>query len=136
MQREKQEERVTSWVSRSGSQVQVHRFPQKQGGAAKKWRNRSRNFDRCVFVCVREREESRMRRAVLSSLSVEMKTEGEEEEGRHTYRMKKSMGEQANGGDRFVCISLEEMESFYRYSQCCHQLHSESCVMDGYMWRV
>ncbi|XP_030265719.1 guanine nucleotide exchange factor DBS isoform X4 [Sparus aurata] len=31
--------------------------------------------------------------------------------------------EECTGGERFVCISLEEMKSYYRYSQRCQQLH-------------
>ncbi|XP_041821838.1 guanine nucleotide exchange factor DBS isoform X3 [Chelmon rostratus] len=35
------------------------------------------------------------------------------------------MGKEGYGGARFVCISLEEMESYYRYTQCCQQLHND-----------
>ncbi|KAM9327952.1 guanine nucleotide exchange factor DBS isoform 2-T2 [Pholidichthys leucotaenia] len=30
-----------------------------------------------------------------------------------------------SGGERLVSISLEEMESYYRYSRCCEQLHND-----------
>lgn len=33
--------------------------------------------------------------------------------------------DECSGGERFVCISLQEMESYYRYSQRCQQLHCE-----------
>ncbi|KAM9333911.1 guanine nucleotide exchange factor DBS [Symphorus nematophorus] len=39
--------------------------------------------------------------------------------------MKECTGKQEYGGNRFVCISLEEMESYYRYSQCCRLLHND-----------
>lgn len=29
------------------------------------------------------------------------------------------------GGERFVSITLREMESYYRYTSCCQRLHSE-----------
>ncbi len=87
----------------------------------------------CVCARVQEREtdreglgiqseESRMWRATLFSLPVEMETlrEGEEKRG-----VKECAGKQGYGGERFVCISLEEMESYYRYAQCCQQLHGE-----------
>lgn len=70
-------------------------------------------------------EESRMRRATLFSLPVEMKTPREEEESGQRRGMKECAGGQGHGGERFVCISLEEMESYYRYVQCCQQLRGE-----------
>lgn len=68
----------------------------------------------CVCVCVKTGsvKDSRMRQEILFSLPVEMAEEEEEE--------------CAAGGERCVCISVEEMESFFRYSQCCQQLLSES----------
>ncbi|XP_077408397.1 guanine nucleotide exchange factor DBS isoform X1 [Vanacampus margaritifer] len=38
---------------------------------------------------------------------------------------KEEKGGKEHGGERFVCISLAEMESFYRYTQSCQQLHYE-----------
>ncbi|XP_029371521.1 guanine nucleotide exchange factor DBS isoform X2 [Echeneis naucrates] len=52
-----------------------------------------------------------------------MKTIREDEESRQDG-MKECSGEKQYGGERFVCISLEEMEQYYRYTQCCHQLHN------------
>lgn len=104
-----------------------------------RWCNHSRNFDRCVCVCasVQKRDRqggfrntnvaSRMRRAILFSLSVEMKTAGDAEESRQRDEMKESTGKRKYGGERFVCISLGEMESYYRYNTSCQQLLSEFC---------
>lgn len=69
-----------------------------------------------------------MRRATLFSLPVEMEMKmlRSGEESRQRDGMKESTGKQGyGGGERFACISLEEMKSFYRYTQCCQQLHSE-----------
>ncbi|KAK1876826.1 putative citrate synthase mitochondrial, partial [Dissostichus eleginoides] len=44
-----------------------------------------------------------------------------EEEG--TDGMKELTGRREYGAERFVRISLEEMESYYRCTQCCQQLH-------------
>lgn len=71
--------------------------------------------------------EGRMRQATLSSLSVEMKTAGDAEESGQRDEMKEYTGKQKYGGERFVCISLGEMESYYRYSTSCQQLLSEFC---------
>ncbi|XP_044043811.1 guanine nucleotide exchange factor DBS isoform X1 [Siniperca chuatsi] len=57
------------------------------------------------------------------SLPVEMIRE--EEENRQRDGMKDCTGKQECGGERFVCISLEEMESYYRYTRCCQQLHND-----------
>lgn len=89
----------------------------------------------CTCVCLPERDrqgvfgntngENRMRCEVLLYLPVERKTGREEEESRQRAGMRERMGKEGYGGARFVCISLEEMESYYRYTQCCQQLHSE-----------
>ncbi|TMS11547.1 Guanine nucleotide exchange factor DBS [Larimichthys crocea] len=68
-----------------------------------------------------------MRRATLFSLPVEMEMKmlRSGEESRQRDGMKESTGKQGyGGGERFACISLEEMKSFYRYTQCCQQLHN------------
>ncbi|XP_038591335.1 guanine nucleotide exchange factor DBS-like [Micropterus salmoides] len=63
-----------------------------------------------------------MRQVILFSLPVEMKVVREGEKNRHGNRMKECAGKQEYGRERFVCISLKEMESYYRYSRCCQQL--------------
>lgn len=68
-----------------------------------------------------------MRRAILSSLPVEIKTVREEEESRQRDGMDERPRKQEYGGESFVSISLTEMESYYRYTQCCQQLQSEFC---------
>lgn len=62
-----------------------------------------------------------MRRMMLASVPVEAVREEEER------RMKERKGKRERGGERFVSISLTEMEHYYRYSQCCQQLQSEFC---------
>lgn len=83
--------------------------------------NHSRNVDQCAYERNREGLEilQRIREVIFCSVPVEMKTLSEEEENGQRVRMKECAGE------RFVCISLEEMESYYRYSRCCQRLHSE-----------
>lgn len=67
-----------------------------------------------------------MKQAVYFSLPVEMETLREEEETVQRDGMKECTGKkQGHGGERFVSISLEEMESYYRYTHCCHQLHND-----------
>ncbi|XP_069019973.1 guanine nucleotide exchange factor DBS isoform X2 [Embiotoca jacksoni] len=39
--------------------------------------------------------------------------------------MKECTGEQDDGGERLVCIPVEEMESYYRYDRCCLLLHHD-----------
>ncbi|XP_029306430.1 guanine nucleotide exchange factor DBS isoform X6 [Cottoperca gobio] len=39
--------------------------------------------------------------------------------------MKECTGRREHGGERFVRISLEEMESYYRCTQCCQQLQND-----------
>lgn len=63
-----------------------------------------------------------MRRAILFSPS--------EEESSRWDGMKEYSGRREHAGEVFVHISLEEMESYSRYSQCCEQLHRESCVCE------
>ncbi len=67
-------------------------------------------------------EESRRRRAIFS-ISVEMKAVSEEEESRQG----EATGKWDYGGERFVCISVEEMESYHRHSHHCQQLLCEFC---------
>lgn len=88
----------------------------------------------CVCVCAQARETQtdrlggfeKMRRAgwggrhSLLSTFLEMQTVKEKMESRRRDGM-----EECTGGERFVCISLEEMKSYYRYSQRCQQLHCE-----------
>ncbi|XP_027147610.1 guanine nucleotide exchange factor DBS isoform X2 [Larimichthys crocea] len=74
-----------------------------------------------------------MRRATLFSLPVEMEMKmlRSGEESRQRDGMKESTGKQGyGGGERFACISLEEMKSFYRYTQCCQQLHNDILQRD------
>lgn len=59
------------------------------------------------------------------SLPVEMKrVEGEENTCRD--KMERCSGKRQYEG--FVCIPLEEMKSFYRYSQCCQQLQQSELL--------
>ncbi|KAG8004500.1 Guanine nucleotide exchange factor DBS [Nibea albiflora] len=72
-----------------------------------------------------------MRRATLVSLPLEMKPLRSGEESGQRDGMKEGTGKRGyGGGGRFVCISLEEMESFYRYTQCCQQLHNDILQRD------
>lgn len=87
-------------------------------------RERGRETDREDLEI--QSEESRMRRATRSSRPVEMKTLREEEESGRRRGTKECTGKRGYGGERFVCISPEEMESYHRYAQCCQQLHGES----------
>lgn len=80
--------------------------------------------------------ESRMRRATLFSVPVEMRTVREEEESNQGDEMKECTGREEYGGERFVRISLEEMESYYRCAQCCQRLISEFCRDVIEFWRV
>ncbi|XP_056226149.1 guanine nucleotide exchange factor DBS [Seriola aureovittata] len=66
-----------------------------------------------------------MRQAILFSLPVEMKAIREEEESGRGDMVKECAGKLEYGGERFVCISPEEMESYYRYAQRCQQLHND-----------
>ncbi|XP_026157058.1 guanine nucleotide exchange factor DBS isoform X7 [Mastacembelus armatus] len=52
-----------------------------------------------------------------------MKTVREEEES--GLRMKECTGKRECGGERFVSISLEEMEGYFRYTQSCQQLQND-----------
>lgn len=62
---------------------------------------------------------------LLSSLPVEMKrVEGEENACRD--KMERCSVKQQHEG--FVCIPLDEMESYYRYSQCCQQLQQSELL--------
>ncbi|XP_042369114.1 guanine nucleotide exchange factor DBS-like isoform X1 [Plectropomus leopardus] len=72
-----------------------------------------------------------MTQAALFPLHVEMKTVREEEENRQRDRMKECTGRQEYGGERLVRISLEEMESYYRCTQCCQRLHNDILQRDG-----
>ncbi|XP_053273448.1 guanine nucleotide exchange factor DBS isoform X9 [Pleuronectes platessa] len=72
-------------------------------------------------------EESGMRRVRFFSLVEDMKTAREEEESRR--RDERKAGKQGSGGERLVSISLEEMESYYRYALCCQQLYND--IMHG-----
>ncbi|XP_042260899.1 guanine nucleotide exchange factor DBS isoform X1 [Thunnus maccoyii] len=57
---------------------------------------------------------------ILFSLPVEMKTVKVEVENRQRDGMR-----ERTGGERFTCISLEEMGSYYRYTQCCQHLRND-----------
>lgn len=59
------------------------------------------------------------------SLPVEMKRAEEEENARRDKMERCSVKRQYEG---FVCIPLEEMESYYRYSQCCQQLQQSELL--------
>ncbi|XP_034466206.1 guanine nucleotide exchange factor DBS-like isoform X6 [Hippoglossus hippoglossus] len=72
-------------------------------------------------------EESGMRRVRFFSLVEDMKTAREEEESRR--RDERKGGKRGFGGERLVSISLEEMESYYRYALCCRQLYND--IMHG-----
>ncbi|TKS66460.1 hypothetical protein D9C73_000516 [Collichthys lucidus] len=77
-----------------------------------------------------------MRRATLFSLPMEMKMLRSGEESRQRDGMKESTGKQGyGGGERFACIPPEEMKSFYRYTQCCQQLH-RTCGSQLSDWTV
>jgi len=65
-----------------------------------------------------------MRHAVVFSLPVEMKTVKEEEE---RNGIKECTGKQEYGEEKFICISVEEMESYYNYTHCCQRLHGRFC---------
>lgn len=56
---------------------------------------------------------------------------GKGEENARTDKMERCSTKRPYENEGFVCIPLEEMESYYRYSQCCHQLqHSELlCIL-------
>lgn len=79
-------------------QEKVRKFHSRREG------QRNQEEERCA--CVKERQGKEDE--AFFCLPVEMTAVREEEER-----------------DRFVCISLKEMECYYRYSQCCQQLHSE-----------
>ncbi|XP_078021676.1 guanine nucleotide exchange factor DBS isoform X6 [Epinephelus lanceolatus] len=51
-----------------------------------------------------------------------MRTVREKEESNQGDEMKECTGREEYGGERFVRISLEEMESYYRCAQCCQRL--------------
>lgn len=74
-------------------------------------------------MCARETERQAgegMRRTVLFSLPAKMETGRRKERRRRKERKRKK-----RGGESFVSITLTEMESYYRYSQCCQRLRSE-----------
>lgn len=87
-------------------------------------------------MCPRGRQaDEEMRRTVLFSLPAEMETGRKKERRRRKEREKKKCG-----GESFVSITLTEMESYYRYSQCCQRLCSEFlrrrlCVSELHPWR-
>lgn len=64
-----------------------------------------------------------MRQVIFCSLPVEMEALMGEEENGQGGGMKDRRGKR--GGEMFVSVSLEEMESYYRYSSCCERLHRE-----------
>ncbi|XP_069376636.1 guanine nucleotide exchange factor DBS isoform X3 [Paralichthys olivaceus] len=68
-----------------------------------------------------------MRRVRQFSLAEDMKTAREEEESMR--RDGRKPGRRGFGGERFISISLEEMESYYRYALCCQQLYND--IMHG-----
>ncbi|XP_035501208.1 guanine nucleotide exchange factor DBS isoform X2 [Scophthalmus maximus] len=70
-------------------------------------------------------DERGMRQARLFPLPVEMKKAREEDETGRGDRMKAHAAKRECGGERFVCIALEEMQSYYRYAQCCQRLHND-----------
>ncbi|GLD63323.1 guanine nucleotide exchange factor DBS isoform X1 [Lates japonicus] len=65
-----------------------------------------------------------MRRAILFSLPAEMMRE-EEENGQRDGMGGRTGKRGERSRERSACISLGEMESYYRYTKCCQQLHSE-----------
>ncbi|KAM7375077.1 hypothetical protein PAMA_014253 [Pampus argenteus] len=54
-----------------------------------------------------------------------MKTLREEEENSQRDGMRERTGGKQCGGERFACISVEEMKSYYTYTHCCQQLHND-----------
>lgn len=62
---------------------------------------------------------------LLLSLTVEMKRVEGEQNACSDKMERCSMKRQYEG---FVCITLEEMESYYRYSQCCQQLQQSELL--------
>ncbi|KAM7365300.1 hypothetical protein PAMP_016243 [Pampus punctatissimus] len=52
-----------------------------------------------------------------------MNTLKEEEENRQRDGMR-------DGGERFACISVEEMKSYYTYTHRCQQLHNYASYSD------
>ncbi|XP_062236458.1 guanine nucleotide exchange factor DBS isoform X6 [Platichthys flesus] len=121
-------------VHLGGTCMSVADFHRRREGPRKEvWYNHSTNFDRrvCVFICTGEierafgntNEESGMRRVRFFSLVEDMKTAREEEESRR--RDERKGGKQGFGGERLVSISLNEMESYYRYALCCQQLYND-----------
>lgn len=65
----------------------------------------------------------------LSSLPVAMKMVRGDEKVRGG-EVERRGAKQPRGKDAFVCIPVDEMESYYRYSQCCQQLQQSEleCV--------
>lgn len=127
---------ILSWIKSSkgvadkGTQIFTARG--RGRGREEEWCDHSRNSDRCVWTWERQtgRDET-----LLLSLPVEMKMVKGEENAR-TAKMERCSTKRQYEKEGFVCIPLEEMESYYRYSQCCQQLqHSEllciSCVRCG-----
>lgn len=108
----------------------------REGQRKEEWCNHSGNFWQ-VCVYMREGKSDRQggfvntdeevkRMIVFSVAFLEMETV--REENRQRDRMEDRTGGERCRRERFACISLEEMESYYRYTQCCQQLHSESDV--------
>lgn len=62
---------------------------------------------------------------LLLSLPVEMKRV-ERDENTCIDKMERCSVKRQHEG--FVCIPLEEMESYYRYSQCCQQLQQSELL--------
>lgn len=69
---------------------------------------------------------------LLLPLPVEMKMMKGDEDAR-TAAMERCSTRQQCEKEGLVCIPLEEMESYFRYSQCCQQLqHGELvCILRG-----
>lgn len=64
---------------------------------------------------------------LLLPLPVEMKpVEGDENTCRD--KMERCRVKRKYDKEGFVCIPLEEMESYYRHSQCCHQLQESELL--------
>lgn len=92
-------------------------------GREKEWCDHSRNLHRCVNVRAADgRDET-----PLLSLPVEMKmVKGKENARRDKMERRGVKRQYAKEG--FVCIPLEEMESYYRYSQSCQQLQQSELL--------
>lgn len=101
--------------------MQISTAQGRGGGRKEEWCDRSRNWDRCVNVTEADRQG--WDAAPVATCGDEDVKEGE---NARTDNMERRSTKRQYEVEGFVCIPLEEMESYFRYSQCCQQLqHSE-----------